>query len=151
MKLNKIYDINWMFPPDHQSGDCKIKLENFGFKDAEKYVPSEFFNLKNSVTSRQTIENVIGNMETGRVYDFSNVKTIYRYPKLNLSRDKVSMFCEDNDVKVIRNKHNSDLRIVSYALFNTVFKETWYNEFVPIGKVKEIVIKNHTCFIFKVR
>lgn len=147
MKLSKVYDIDWTFPSDEIKGDQKIGIENFGFKSSERFIPVDYLSgMQNVVSSDAAIRTIIDNMSTGRVHDFSNVKFIYRYPKLNLSRDKVSLFCEDNDIKVIRNKSNADVRIVSYALFNSVFKETWYNEFIPIQTVKEIVIKNHTCF-----
>ncbi len=39
MKLNKIYDIDWMFPSDEINDEQNIKLENYNHKDSERYVP----------------------------------------------------------------------------------------------------------------
>lgn len=54
-----------------------------------------------------------------------NVKKIYRFPKLNISRDKVSLWCDNNDAKVTRKPEEADVLFVSKKLFQSFITNVW--------------------------
>ncbi len=56
-------------------------------------------------------------------------KKLYRYPKLNLPRQKVDLLKDKYNVKVIRDVEKSDLQIVSLKLFNKIAQSTWNKSF----------------------
>lgn len=52
-------------------------------------------------------------------------KKIYRFPKLDLPRQKVDLLKEKYNCKVIRDPSKADVSVVSYKLFNTIFDREW--------------------------
>jgi hypothetical protein len=52
-------------------------------------------------------------------------KTIYRFPKLNLPRQKVDLLKEKYNCKIIRDVNKADIYVVSDNLFNTLFESVW--------------------------
>jgi len=153
MELIKIYDLNWQFPSDDEgNANVKIEKENMIFKDEGHYIPDVFLNAKDNERGRgydrmdKYVRSLMDELKPQQVHDFSGIKTIYRYPKLNLSRDKVSLFCADNDVKVIRDPSKADVRILSYGLMTNIIKETWYSEYVTVDMFKKVIHDNTACF-----
>ena len=53
-------------------------------------------------------------------------KTIYRFPKLDLPRQKVDLLKEKYNVKVIRDSKKADVHVVSEKLFEKLFDTVWY-------------------------
>jgi len=155
MKLIKIYDLNWQMPSDDEGiAHAKIKKENIILKDPGHYIPDVFLTAKDAERNRgggydrmdKYVRSMIDELKSQQVHDFSGIKTMYRYPKLNLSRDKVSLFCTDNDIKVIRDASKADVRILSYGLLTNIIKETWYSEYVTVDMFKEVVQNNTASF-----
>ena len=129
MELIKIYDLNWQFQSDDEgNANVKIKKENMILEDNGHYIHDIFLNAKDNESGRgydrmdKYVRSLMNELKPQQVNDFSGIKTIYRYPKLNLSRDKVSLFCADNDVKVIRVASKADVRILSYVLMTNIIK-----------------------------
>jgi len=52
-------------------------------------------------------------------------KSIYRYPKLSLPRQKVDLLKERFNLKVVRNKDKADYHVVSMKLLSTMFTFPW--------------------------
>ena len=155
MELIKIYDLNWQFPSDDEGvTHAKIKKENIILKDPGNYIPDVFLNAKDKEHSHGSYYNRMGKyvtcmideLKSQQVYDFSSIKTMYRYPKLNLSRDKVSLFCADNDIKVIRDANKADVRILSYSLLTNIIKEQWYSDYVTADMFKKVIHDNTASF-----
>lgn len=53
-------------------------------------------------------------------------KTIYRFPKLDLPRQKVDLLKEKYNVKIIRDSKKADVHVVSEKLFEKLFDTVWY-------------------------
>jgi hypothetical protein len=142
MKLYKTHSISWVFPDDDTKGDLKIKVEDMKISDRiESYIPDIALNIdrRGYRNDSNLMDEISKGLQDGRVSDFSGVKTMYRYPKLNLSRDKVSLYCEENDMKVIRDPNKADVRILSVGIMKSVITETWYNNFLTRDKFIEIM------------
>ena len=72
-------------------------------------------------------------------------KKLYRYPKLDLPRQKVDLLKEKYNVKVIRDPNKSDIQITSLKFFNSIAHSSWNksfskNDFYEI--CKELVKRN---------
>ena len=74
------------------------------------------------------IESICNKMNLLDTLD--NVKTIYRFPKISLSRDKVKMWTDENDAKVIRDSSQADVSIFSQRSLNNMFHEHWYARYI---------------------
>lgn len=150
MKLIKTYNLIWELPSDDDGiKHAKIKKENISFYDGGNYIPAVFLNTKETSHHNRMdnyVNTIINELKVQQVYDFSGVKTMYRYPNLNLSRDKVSLFCTNNDIKVIRDASKADVRILSYGLLSKIVKETWYSNYLTVNHFKALVTTNKSCF-----
>ena len=54
-------------------------------------------------------------------------KTMYRFPKLDLPRQKVDLLKEKYNVKVIRDKDKADVHILSQKYMESILETTWNN------------------------
>lgn len=52
-------------------------------------------------------------------------KSVYRFPKLSLPRQKVDLLKDKYNCKVIRDINKADVAIVSLKLFDTILERTW--------------------------
>ena len=52
-------------------------------------------------------------------------KTMYRFPKLDLPRQKVDLLKEKHNVKVIRDPNKADIHVISDKLFDSLLDFTW--------------------------
>ena len=66
-------------------------------------------------------------------------KKIYRFPKLDLPRQKVDLLKEKYNCKVIRDPSKADVSVVSYKLFNTIFDREW-NSSITYKKAFDILV-----------
>jgi len=68
-------------------------------------------------------------------------KTMYRYPKLDLPRQKVDLLKEKFNVKVIRDKSKADIHVVSQKYLDRILVTTWDNiyEFKHIFNLLKIL------------
>lgn len=54
-----------------------------------------------------------------------NGKTVYRYPKLTLPRQKVDILKEKENIKVIRDPNKADIHVISYNFLRNLFAFRW--------------------------
>ena len=66
-------------------------------------------------------------------------KKIYRFPKLDLPRQKVDLLKEKYNCKVIRDSSKADVAVVSYKLFNSIFDREW-NSSITYKKAFDILV-----------
>ena len=66
-------------------------------------------------------------------------KTLYRFPKLDLPRQKVELLKEKYNCKVIRNSDKADIHIVSDQLFDNLFEYQWTSSVTSISFYKMLV------------
>ena len=89
---------------------------------------------------KKAIQKALGPNE---VKSLNNIRTLYRYPNLSLSRDKVAFYCQNNDLKVIRNKDAADIRVISEKGIEKLMEYHWSKKLVTPSKLIKI-IENHT-------
>ena len=65
--------------------------------------------------------NILVNTNTVNFQD----KSLYRYPKLNLPRQKVDLLKERFNLKVVRNKDKADYHVISNKFLNGIFNTHW--------------------------
>ncbi len=53
-------------------------------------------------------------------------KTLYRYPKLNLSRDKVGSIKQDYGISITRDYKKADYRVISQKFINSKVEQLGY-------------------------
>ena len=66
-------------------------------------------------------------------------KTLYRFPKLDLPRQKVELLKEKYNCKVIRDSDKADIHIVSDQLFDNLFEYQWTSSVTSISFYKMLV------------
>ena len=63
---------------------------------------------------------------TKRNVDWTNVKTMYRFPNLSLSRDKLSLLKDKYGTKVIRDQNKADVCIISNKTIEKLISSNMY-------------------------
>tara|TARA_R110001592_G_scaffold728_4_gene3925 strand:- start:585 stop:1772 length:1188 start_codon:yes stop_codon:yes gene_type:complete len=58
-------------------------------------------------------------------YFTNNINLLYRFPKLSLSRDKLSLYQEKTNFKISRDKEKSDICVVSNAFLESQLDQDW--------------------------
>lgn len=77
-------------------------------------------------------------------------KKLYRYPKLDLPRQKVDLLKEKYNVKVIRDPAKADIHIISDVLISSMFEKTWrksstvaqFHSFIEDLKKRDLLTEN---------
>ena len=81
-------------------------------------------------------EEVFGTLqnkkEITKDYLLNNVNTMYRFPNLTLSRDKLSSLQEDCNFKVIRNRDKADIWVISDKTLLDITSMTYKDGYKPI-------------------
>lgn len=68
------------------------------------------------------------NSLTTKNIDWSKINTIYRYPHLALSRDKMIALKDKYNIKIIRDSGAADLSVVSEKTFEKLINYNYYNK-----------------------
>jgi hypothetical protein len=84
-------------------------------------------NIKEEVL--KTLQN---NKEITKDYLLNNVNSMYRFPKLTLSRDKLSSLQEDCNFKVVRNRDKADMWVISDKTLEDITSMTYRDGYHPI-------------------
>lgn len=71
-----------------------------------------------------------------------NDKKIYRYPKLNLPRQKFDLVKEKFNCKIVRDKTNADIHVISTKFLNSIFDFKWHG-------TNDVVSPRELLFAFK--
>jgi hypothetical protein len=70
---------------------------------------------------QESMKSIMNEIETITSDDLKNAKALFRFPHLNLSRDKVKILQEKFDLKLKRDFHQADYGIVSEKYFDKLF------------------------------
>ena len=120
---HKIYEIHNM-----EAGRYKEPIEKFDKSNIvlRGYLPIEIINaFNNHGTSdqRNFSNDILNSMSLEE--SLIGIKTLYRFPKISLSRDKVKLWTDKNNAKVIRDADTADLKIFSEKQLKSLLTEYW--------------------------
>ena len=76
-------------------------------------------------TNNTKIKEIMNDIGTITSDDLKNADSLYRFPRLSLSRDKVKILQEKFDLKLKRDFHQADYGIVSEKYFDGLFVTRW--------------------------
>jgi hypothetical protein len=82
-------------------------------------------------TNNVEIKKIMDNIPTITSDDLKNATSLYRFPRLSLSRDKVKILQEKFDLKLKRDFHQADYGIVSEKYFDGLFVTRWLSAVDP--------------------
>jgi len=93
----------------------------------ELYVgSSDNYHLSGDDLAKFGLHNIVTDKQEPSVINLQNVK-IYRYPKLNLPRQKFDLLKERFDCKITRDSAKADIHVVSYKFLESIFTYNWYS------------------------
>lgn len=91
----------------------------------ELYVgSSNNYHLSNDDLENFGLHNIVTGKQKPSVINLQDVK-IYRYPKLNLPRQKFDLLKERFDCKITRDSAKADIHVVSYKFLESIFTYNW--------------------------
>tara|TARA_R100000278_G_scaffold117386_1_gene97335 strand:- start:782 stop:1981 length:1200 start_codon:yes stop_codon:yes gene_type:complete len=113
-----------------ESSDFTVELES-----TDRYSMKDFIEAANK------------NLSSGQIKDLTGINFLYRYPGISLSRDRVGLYCEKTGLKMIRNKHAADARVISTKIIEKCVTSGYYeNKFITGQQLINAVKKNATAF-----
>jgi len=74
-------------------------------------------------------------------FDITSISTYYRFPKLNLSRDKMSMLKDSKDIKKVLDKDKADLLVVSTKYLSSLISFEYKTSLSSVGRLRELLHK----------
>ncbi len=116
-KLDKTNNILTM-----QNGSVKVKQLGHFIESGDN--SGRYSNRTNNVE----IKKIMNGIQTITSDDLKNANSLYRFPRLSLSRDKVKILQEKFDLKLKRDFHQADYGIVSEKYFDGLFVTRWLSE-----------------------
>ena len=108
-----------------QNGSVKVKQLGHYIESGD--TGGRYRNRTND-TKIKEIMNGIGTITSD---DLKNADSLFRFPRLSLSRDKVKILQEKFDLKLKRDFHQADYGIVSEKYFDGLFCTKWLSEGDP--------------------
>jgi hypothetical protein len=102
-----------------QNGSVKVKQLGHHIESGDN--SGRYSNRTNNVE----IKKIMNNISTITSDDLKNATSLYRFPRLSLSRDKVKILQEKFDLKLKRDFHQADYGIVSEKYFDGLFVTRW--------------------------
>ena len=110
-----------------QNGSVKIKQLGHHIEAADNN--GRYSNRTNNIE----IKKIMDNIPTITSNDLKNATSLYRFPRLSLSRDKVKILQEKFDLKLKRDFHQADYGIVSEKYFDGLFVTRWLSTIDPVA------------------
>lgn len=136
--MKKLYNLNFNLKDkvtslgSIESGGITIE------KDKDFFITS----TNNWELNIQDIENSnISELKPGK-NPLLNDKKIYRYPKLNLPRQKFDLVKEKFNCKIVRDKTKADIHVISTKFLNGIFDFKWHG-------TNDVVSPRELLFAFK--
>ena len=122
MNRRKIFDIIFDVPKYYETKNkhARIQKEDIKFNKRGEFIGEHHWNGGKD-RSKTLIENI-----TKRDLDWSNIKTMYRYPNLSLSRDKLSLIKEKYGTRVVRDKDSADICVISSKTIEKMISSDLY-------------------------
>ena len=108
-----------------QNGSVKVKQLGHYIESGDNN--GRYSNRINNIQ----IKKIMSDIETITSDDLKNANSLYRFPRLNLSRDKVKILQEKFDLKLKRDFHQADYGIVSEKYFDGLFCTKWLSSGDP--------------------
>ena len=141
--MRKAYNLEFKMYAD---GDNKIKSENGNYKIHTNNVEYKFHSYWLAYTNGYHFNDEdVRNMGLGDTLklDASKIKDkkFYRYPDLNLPRQKVDLLKDKYNIKVVRNLDKADYKIISKKFLSKIITCSWdthYNKSVVYGFLKQL-------------
>jgi len=110
-----------------QNGSVKVKQLGHHIEAGDN--SGRYSNRTNNVE----IKKIMDNIPTITSDDLKNATSLYRFPRLSLSRDKVKILQEKFDLKLKRDFHQADYGIVSEKYFDGLFVTRWLSAVDPVA------------------
>ena len=123
-KLEKVNNTLMM-----QNGSVKVKQLGHFIESASN---SGYGRSHMASNDREVIKNIMKNIGSITSDDLKNADSLYRFPRLSLSRDKVKILQEKFDLKLKRDFHQADYGIVSEKYFDGLFTTKWLSSVDPV-------------------
>ena len=106
-----------------------IKMNSSGFKVKQlghfiQKTNNGYYN-RGRGEDQELMKNIMKQIGTITSNDLKNAKTLFRFPNLNLSRDKVKILQEKFDLKLKRDFHEADYGIISTKYFDKLFTASY--------------------------
>ena len=108
-----------------QNGCLKVKQLGHFIESAEN--SGRYRNRANNTK----IKEIMSGIGTITSDDLKNADSLFRFPRLSLSRDKVKILQEKFDLKLKRDFHQADYGIVSEKYFDGLFVTRWLAQADP--------------------
>jgi hypothetical protein len=108
-----------------QNGSVKVKQLGHYIESGDN---SGRYRNKTNNTKIKEIMNGVGTITSD---DLKNANSLFRFPRLSLSRDKVKILQEKFDLKLKRDFHQADYGIVSEKYFDGLFVTRWLAQADP--------------------
>lgn len=118
IKVKKV----WMFSIDKYSIENNIS-DGISYHQEGKVFISKSSGWNDKLLPDNFIKDITNDFDSNHF--INNVNTIYRFPHLSLSRDKLSMYAEKANFKVSRNKDNSDVCVISEKFIEKLAQREW--------------------------
>jgi len=123
-KLEKVNNTLMM-----QNGSVKVKQLGHFIESASN---SGYGRSHMASNDREVIKNIMKNIGSITSDDLKNANSLYRFPRLSLSRDKVKILQEKFDLKLKRDFDQADYGIVSEKYFDGLFTTKWLSSVDPV-------------------
>jgi hypothetical protein len=118
--MKKIYEITFN---DDQNGYIKAEKDWFSIKLLDNMHLS---NTSNWSIQKEDIKNIgLSHLKLNSNSINLQDKTIYRYPKLNLPRQKVDLLKDKFNIKITRNSDIADIHVISYQFIESLLTFEW--------------------------
>ena len=140
MNLKKYWRINFDGDKKHINSFADITINE-----------SSDFTVELESNARYNVKDFIEaankNLSSGQIKDLNGIKTLYRYPGISLSRDRVGLYCEKTGLKMTRDKHAADARVISTKIIEKCVTSGYYdNKFITGKQLINAVEQNTTAF-----
>ena len=109
MENKKIYRLNINVTDYHDTNDVNVLIQkkDISLKEIGTFAGMYEYSYENKI-SKELIKGAVK-----KSIDWNNIKTIYRFENLTLSRDKLSLLKDKYNIKIIRDQSIADVSIIS--------------------------------------
>ena len=127
----KIKDYKLIIIDIDNDGHATSPVRDVNIREAG-YLPKEFVELmqqdQKNYRTADLVKDAVNKMPL--LETLNNVETLYRLPKISLSRDKVKLWGDKNNAKVIRDSKKADVKIFSIKSISSLIEERWNMSFI---------------------
>ncbi len=120
--MNKLFIINMDVARYYNTSNkhVRIQKEDVEFKSKGEYIGEHHWQA-GKTRSAEIVDSL-----TKRDIDWSTHLTMYRYPNLSLSRDKLSLMKEKYGTRVVRDRDSADVNVISEKTIEKLISANLY-------------------------